>query len=166
MGFASGDMAEFISKPSFRGFVFQYRHPFTPNIAAGFDLGWNVFYERKDYDTYEANNASLSGVQFRYHNEIPLYISGEYYFKPEGPLNPFAGLGIGTIYSERNTDMGVWRVVEDAWQFALKPEVGLLYMFNESAGFKLAAKYNLGFAGGDLDAQSFIAIDAGLAFGF
>ncbi len=47
VSFASGDMGEFISAPSFRGAVMEYRKAVTDNVVVGVDFGWNVFYERK-----------------------------------------------------------------------------------------------------------------------
>jgi outer membrane protein W len=165
-GFASGDMGKYIGKTSFRGILFEYRHHVTPSVQVGADIGWNVFYERKDYDTYTANTVSLTGVQYRYHNEIPMFISGEYFFTKDQPFTPYAGLGIGTIYSERETDMGLFYVNEDAWQFALRPEAGFLYELSDGLAFKLAVKYYNGFKGGDLESQSYFSVSTGFALVF
>jgi outer membrane protein len=166
MGFGTGDLGDFISNGSFRGFLFEYRYRVTPNVAAGIDLSWNVFYERMDYSTYSIDTRSLSGVQYRYSNEFPMLISFDYFFKPDSDFNPYAGLGIGTIYSLRNTDMGLYTLEEDAWHFALKPEAGFIYSFSPYIGFKLGAKYYHGFKAGDLESQSYISISSGLAFKF
>jgi hypothetical protein len=39
-----------------------------------FNLGWNVFYEDKAFDTYTSGTESLSGRQFRYSNHIPMLL--------------------------------------------------------------------------------------------
>ncbi len=45
------------------------------NIGVGVSVGWNVFYEELDYDTYTLDNVSLSGKQWRYSNHIPILAS-------------------------------------------------------------------------------------------
>jgi hypothetical protein len=166
IGIPAGDLNSYISKPSFRGFLFEYKHNISEDISAGLDLGWNVFYERKSYDTYTVNEASLSGVQYRYSNEFPMLISFDYTFMPGNKVQPYASLGIGTIYSLRDTDMGIYRLEEDVWHFAIKPEVGMILNLSDIVGFKLAAKYYNGFAAGDLKTQGYFSISSGLAFRF
>ena len=164
ISFSSGDMGDFISSPSFRGVLLEYRNAVTDNVLVGVDLGWNVFYEKKDYDTYTSGTVSLSGIQYRYQNEIPILISAEYLISSVNPLKPYVGLGIGTMYSERSTDMNLYRLEENPWHFALKPEIGLLYELSLSTSFKLAAKYYHGFKSGELENQGYFSISAGLAF--
>ena len=154
IGFASGDMGSFISAPSFRGALVEYRS----------DVGWNVFYEKKDYDSYSRGTEAISGIQYRTQNEIPILVSADYFLSVENSLKPYVGLGIGTMYSERSVDMGQFRWKENPWHFAIKPEVGLLYELSFNTSFKLAAKYYNGFSAGDLDSQGYFSISAGLAF--
>ncbi len=163
MSFGMGDLGDFISAPSFRGASLQYRYAVTDNILVGVDAAWNTFYEKMDYDSYTVDTKTLSGIQYRYQNEVPILVSADYLFMPDNKLQPYLGLGIGIIYSERIVDMGVWRFEEDPWQFALKPEFGLMYEFSNSTAFKLGLKYYTGM-GGELDTQGYLTISAGFAF--
>ena len=52
IGFATGDLGDYIGQPSFRGITFDYHKMVQPNVGVGFSLGWNTFYEDKPYDTY------------------------------------------------------------------------------------------------------------------
>src|SRR5688572_2472890 len=106
IGFGTGDLGDFIGAPSFRGISLDYRRLVQPNIGVGFDVGWNVFYEAKSYGVYTIDNLSYSGKQWRYNNQMPMLFAADYYLKPGEQLNPFVGLGLGTMYSRRNTDMG------------------------------------------------------------
>jgi len=164
MGFGTGDLGEFISAPSFRGAVFEYRKAIKDNLLVGVDFGWNVFYEKKDNDSYTSGTETLSGIQYRTQNILPMLISAEYFLSTDNPLKPYIGLGIGTMYTERSTDMGQWRLKENPWSFAVKPELGLLYEMSFSTSFKLAAKYYNGFKTGQLDTQEYFSISAGCAF--
>ena len=165
MSFGTGDLGDYISAGSFRGASAQYRYAVTDNILVGMDAAWNVFYEKRDYDSYTSGTMTLSGVQYRYQNQVPLLVAADYVFMADKDFKPYIGLGIGTMYSERNTWMGIWVLEENPWQFAMKPEVGLLYNFSYGSALKLGVKYYTGF-GGDLGTQGYFTISAGFAWGF
>jgi hypothetical protein len=116
-----------------------------------------------DYDTYTIETVSLTGVQYRYSNILPMLVTGEYALTLESPLKPYVNLGIGTMYNIRSTDMGLWRVEEKTWHFALKPEIGFLYELSPAAALKVSGKYYVGFAAGGLETQSYFALSAGIA---
>ena len=164
MGFAMGDLSDYIGKASFRGAAFDYQRNMSANLSVGLEFAWSTFYEKKDYDTYTVEPFSISGIQYRYSNMFPMLLTAEYYFMPEGVVEPYFNLGIGTMYTMRETDMGVWRLSEKAWQFGLKPELGVIYDVGVNASVKLEAKYYMGFGSSKLDTQSFLAISAGMVF--
>jgi outer membrane protein len=139
VSFGTGDQGDYISAVSWRGFLMEYRTPIKNKLLAGVDVGWNVFYERKDYDTYTVGNESLSGIQYRYQNAVPILASFDYVILSENSLKPYVGLGIGTLYSERATDMKLYRLEEKTWQFALKGELGILYDLSYNTFIKFAA---------------------------
>ncbi|HOY49537.1 MAG TPA: OmpW family protein [Chryseolinea sp.] len=166
IGFGSGDMGDFISQPSFRGANFDFRKIIAPNIGVGFSIGWNTFYQSQSKDSYTSGNTTLTGKQYRYSNNVPMLASATYFIKPGEKINPFVGLGIGTIYTRRNTDMNLYTLEQEAWNFALQPEVGVLYSLNDQAAITLSGKFNQGFkAGSELtESQSFFTLNIGFAF--
>jgi hypothetical protein len=164
VSFGTGDMSDFISAASWRGFLLEYRAAINDHLFVGVDGGWNVFYEKKANDTYSVGTVSLSGVQYRYQNEVPILATADYFISSDKHLKPYVGLGIGTMYSERATDMNLYRLQENTWHFALKGEIGLLYEINYTASIKLAAKYYNGFKTGTLDNQGYFSISLGMAW--
>ncbi len=164
IGFGSGDLGDFIDKPSFRGVTLDYRKLVQPNIGIGIDIGWNVFYSEQANDVYTIENLSYSGKQYRYNNQIPALFAVDYYLNPDDPINPFVGFGLGTMYSRRNTDMGQYTLKQDAWHFAIRPEVGILYEVRPDVSFSVTGKYYMGFEAGDLDAQNYFALNFGFVF--
>lgn len=164
VSFATGDMGDFISSASWRGAVIEYRAAVNSNLLAGVDVGWNVFYEKKDKDSYTVGTETLSGIQYRYQNEVPILVSADYLISTGNALKPYIGLGIGTLYSERSTDMNIYRLEETTWHFALKGELGLLYEVSYGTSVKFAAKYYNGFKTGTLDNQGYISLSLGMAF--
>jgi len=165
IGFGSGDMGSYLGSPSFRGFTFQWQKLITDQTGVGLELGWNVFYEAKQNDTYTQGTASISGKQYRYQNQFPILVTYNYYFKPGEKLNPFVGLGAGTMHSLRNTNMSTYTLELTAWHFAIRPEVGFLYEFSDQTSAYVSLKYYNGLSAGDFDkTQSYFSLNLGFAF--
>ncbi len=164
VSFTSGDLGDFISAVSWRGAYFEYRKAIRDNLFVGVDVGWNVFYEKKNFDTYTSGVETISGVQYRYQNEVPILVSAEYFISSSNKVKPYIGLGIGTMYSERVVDMGMFRKEENPWHFAIKPEIGFLMEMSYSTALKLSAKYYNGFSSGELKNQGYFSIGIGFAF--
>jgi hypothetical protein len=163
MGIGSGDLHSFINPVSFRGFTVNYSKFVKPGVAVGFEAGWNTFYEKKSWDTYTIGNFSYSGKQYRYSNNVPLLFTASYFMNTDENLIPFAGLGIGTMYTEKRTDFGTYSFTNDAWQFAVKPELGIIFK-TDGASLSLSTKYYYGFKGGDLPSTNYFTINVGLVF--
>jgi len=158
------DLKDYIEKTSFRGFTFEYQTKVNSAVAVGVDVGYNLFYERKEYDTYYDGTAAISGIQYRYTNSIPIHLNGMYFLKEENHFNPFVGFGIGTTYTLRDTDMGLYRWEEDTWNFSLRPEAGFIYAVSASTGLKVALRYNAAFKTSELEDQSFFSLSTGVVF--
>jgi hypothetical protein len=164
MGFGTGDLGDYIGQPSFRGFNIDYRRMVQPNVGVGIDLGWNVFYDERPDDTYELGNLTYSGKQYRYNNQFPILIAADYYFQPGEQVNPFVGFGTGIMFSNRETDMGVYAFERDAVNFTIRPEVGILYEASPTVSFKVSSKYYYGFEAGDLPSQGYFTLNLGFVF--
>jgi opacity protein-like surface antigen len=164
IGFGTGDLGDYITQPSFRGFTFDYRSVVNENVGVGLEFAWNVFYQQEDFGTYTKENLSLTGKQWRYNNQLPMLVAADYYLSPGETFNPFVGLGIGTMYSRRNTDMSTYTLEEEAWHFVLRPEAGFIYEVSPDLGLSATAKYYIGFEAGDLPTQSYITLNFGVVF--
>lgn len=165
MGFPTGDLGDFISKTSFRGVTVDFRQLVKDNVGLGLSFGWNVFYEERAFDTYEIGTVALSGKQWRYSNNFPMLASFDYYMTQGQRVNPFVGLGTGVIYTRRNTDMNLYTLEQEAWNFALQPQIGIEIDNNISSSFTVILKYYNGFPAGDLEeAQSYLALNVGWTF--
>lgn len=167
VGIPVGDLSDYISNASWRGVTLDFRKMINPNIGVGFSTGWNVFYENMGRGTYTVDNQSLTGKQYRYSNHFPIYINPTYYLKPDATVNPFFSLGIGTIYTLRNTDMNLYTWEQESWGFALAPEFGVQYSLGEGTGaaFTVSGKFNHAFKAGDINtSQSFFTLNVGFSF--
>lgn len=163
LGFG-GSINDYITSTSIRGATFEYKLYPSPNVSIGIDAGWNHFYERRAYDTYTAGTLSLSGVQYRYANAVPIFATTSFYLKPGEKVNPYLGLGIGTVFMSRYIDMGQFRVTEEDWHFALKPEAGVLVNLSPDMDLVLGLRYNNAFATSDTDAISYMMFNVGFVW--
>ena len=164
-----GDSRDYIEKASFRGFGFEFGSfvDSEDKLAVGLGFAWNVLNENIDDEPFESGNLTVTGKQFRYINAFPIYINTSYYFSDqESNIKPYAGVGIGTIYKEQRTEIGVFAITDKKWHFGLLPHAGVLFALGSDAHLNLDLKYHQGFAAGGSDAISYLSINAGLHFIF
>ncbi len=164
MGFGVGDQGSYISSPSFRGMTFiDARWYLGDNVTLGGSISWNVFYENET-GTFDRDNTTVSGEQFRTINAFPLLLSSFYYWGDDGEITFYAGGGMGGYSIEKKTSMGLWAVVDDNWHFGIAPEVGVLFPMSGNASFLLSARYNHAFkTSGSIDYQYF-GVNVGFAW--
>ena len=136
-----------------------------PNLDAGVEVGWNVFYSKEDKKTYTEGTQSISGVQYRYTNAVPI-IAGARWRKTGGKTEPYVGAGLGTTSVNRSTDFGLYRIYNNTWQFCVRPEAGLIYKTSTYSGLTAGVKYYANFENDDLSAQSYFTVNVGFAFAF
>src|SRR5215211_5105855 len=82
-----GDMTNYIDKVSYRGINAELYWHIKQNFDAGVEVGWNVFNNREDKKTYTEETRSITGVQYRYVNAVPI-IAGLRWGKTGGNLQP------------------------------------------------------------------------------
>jgi len=160
-----GDLGDYNEKTSFRGLSMEFNKRVKSNVDVGVEIGWNVFYEKVDDRVYEKETVSISGVQHRYTNTVPMILGAKYYkATTNSKVEPFLGLGLGTLYVDRSTDFGLYRIATTTWQFCLRPEIGIHFKGNQGVGGFAAVKYYGAFGTSDLDGQSYVSLNLGLVF--
>lgn len=163
-----GNTAEFMKKTSLRGATVDYKFHFNDVASVGVSLGWYVFFDQRDYDTYtlKSETMSLSGMQNRYINSIPILVTANYFLMSGAKVSPFAGLGIGTTYNEAALVMGMYSLYVDSWHFTLAPELGARINLAPGVSGLLSGRYNVNFENADLDTQSYIGLNIGVMWKF
>jgi len=132
----------------------------TWNVSIPFGA-WIVFYE-KSTDTWQQPDAdgAISGTQLRDINSVPIYVNAHRYWGDEIGFRPFLGLNVGLLYSYHRLDMGMYTWNDDKWQFALAPDVGVLFPYSSFLGFA-GARYNYAFKSGNFEAQQYLEMYVG-----
>jgi hypothetical protein len=164
IGFPMGNLNDYISKTSFRGINFEFGKEVRQDLIAEIETGWNVFYQEQPDQVYTEGTASISGKQFRNTNSVPILAGAKWLLKSKNHLIPYIGVGLGTVYSERSTDFGLYRISTDAWQFCIRPELGITVNSRNGAAAMLGIKYYASFNSSALDGQSFLTVNIGLVF--
>jgi opacity protein-like surface antigen len=136
----------------------------TDNIAIGFGIGWQTFYEEVGFTTIQQESATVSGFEYRYLNSFPAHVTGTYYVDTGGNASPYIGLGIGTIYNIRNRDLGLFTVEDNVWHFSFRPEAGIKYDFSYTFAMRLNVRYVQGFNTNEIDGQNYVAVGLGFVF--
>jgi hypothetical protein len=145
------DTADFIKDTSYRGMSLEGRKWQGDNLTVGFMLGWNVL-DQKLFTTenVEGPNASvdITGTQYRYINSFPVLAGVHMYLGRWGLTRLFAGAMGGGYVVERRTELGLFAVESQKWQWGVAPEVGVLLPL-ETSVFFISARYNHAFENGD-----------------
>src|ERR1700743_475058 len=125
IAFPIANLHNYISNVSFRGINMEFYKRVAPQVHAGIEAGWNTFYQHVDSKAYTEGTTTITGVQYRYTNSAPLLIGVRYYSAPDKnkPRAYIAG-ALGTLYVNRSTDFGLYRITNETWQFLLRPELG------------------------------------------
>lgn len=157
-----GKTADFSNNISPRGVDFEVQRFINEELSVGFNIGWNLFREKIPEETFYYDDLTITGVQFRYSNIVPLTLVVKKYFTGEGDYLPYLGFGLGTSYNEKRNDIGVFSLTDDKWLFNIAPEIGMLYDMNYKSWISVKLKYNYGVKSGEFPAQSFISLGVGI----
>jgi hypothetical protein len=160
--------ANFIDRVSWRGLGLEAGLFLNDQVTVGVAVNWSVFYANAGRQTVTEDNLTLTGNLFRYNNVVPVYAIGRYNFQRSNQqtLVPIVGLGVGGLYSRRETQMGLFAIDTRNWQFGLFPEVGFMYATEIGVGLFVSARYNYGFRSADLPTTSYLGLNVGTAFVF
>ncbi len=154
---------KFIDATSWRGFGFEGRSMIRDRISVGLGFDFNRYSQTHSMLTASAGNGgTISGPVYRYADQFAIKALLHAYFSG-GPLRPYAGLGIGGVWSYSYSQVADLGVADDGFDFILSPEVGLTFTLAKgasSAGVNLAVRYNYTTADFQqvTDAQSFAVV--------
>ncbi len=167
MGFTMGETNDFISAPSFRGLSIDGRGFVTNSLTVGSSISWNTFYESDGTVTNDVGNTGvINGYNRKYINTMPLMVNSHYYFA-QSTIMPYAGISVGTMYIDERNYMGIYYIQNNAWHFALAPELGIIYPFgNGNTGINANIKYNWAAQTKDTPTYSYLTFNIGLSYVF
>ncbi|MDB4582693.1 hypothetical protein N9164_06045 [Draconibacterium sp.] len=159
-----GETADFTNNFSPRGVDFEVNRFIKEDLSVGFVIGWNVFREKISGETFEYNDLTITGTQFRYTNVTPLNVNVKKYFSiaEDSGISPYAGFGLGTNYAKQTNEIGVFSLTQDKWQFNMAPEIGMLYDISRNNVLSLKVKYIYSPKAGDFPSTSYLSFGIGI----
>jgi hypothetical protein len=162
VAFPFSSTKEFADQVSWRGAALDVDRLVNDNLAIGLGFSWSTFVEKESDSYYEGNNLLLHGTQVRYINTVPLLARFSYY-KPLDVVDTYFTLGVGTTWQELRREIGTFAFTGSYWQFALAPEIGVLFPVGNT--FMTAkVRYLHSFETSDAPALSYLAIGLGFAW--
>ena len=156
-----GETADFTNGFSIRGIDFEVNKFLMEDLSLGFVVSWNIFREMISGETFEYEDLTLIGTQFRYTNTTPLNVNVKKYFARE-EASTYIGFGIGSMYAKQTNEIGVFSLNEDKWLFNVAPEIGLVYDFNRNNVVSFKLKFNYSPKAGDFPSISYLSFGIGL----
>ena len=163
VGIPFSDTKEFTKQASWRGLSLDFDRFVGDNLAIGMGFSWSTFVEKEADSYYEMERILIHGTQVRYINNIPLMARISWY-QPLDVLETYFTLGVGTAWQEPRREIGLWSFSDSYWQFALAPELGILFPVGMSYG-SLKVKYTHAFeTSGGAPTLSYLSLGVGFAW--
>jgi len=131
VAFPFSSTKEFTDQVSWRGVGLDVDRFLTDNVAVGFGVSWSTFVEKESDSYFDSNLMLIHGTQVRYINNVPLLARFSYY-TPLDVMDVYGTLGIGTTWQEMRREIGTFAFVDSYWQFALSPELGMIFPVGNS----------------------------------
>jgi len=150
IGVPLAETKEFADQVSWRGLALDFDRFVSSNFAIGMGFSWSTFLEKESDSYYEINNGLAHGTQVRYINTIPLLARFSWYKQlTSSEMSLFGTMGVGTLWQETRREIGTFAFVDDYWQFALAPEVGMIFPVGYSSSITAKIRYMHGFGTSD-----------------
>ncbi len=138
-----GDFNKWIAPASFLGFSASGRYFLVDGFGLGWYIGYNNYYEKDSYETYDFDGGAISASHYKYTFMVPFKLDILYHYKPAALISPYIAVGIGGTYNENRLLVQEYDSYENTWDFLLSPELGVLIHFDKGSnwGVRLGANY-------------------------
>jgi hypothetical protein len=154
MSLGVGDMGDYISATSFRGFTFDGRGFISDQFSMGGLFTWSTFYEK------------LGGATVIEGNAFPMQLTAHYYTSDDPySTRAYLGGGIGAYKINKRTNIGTYAFEDRYWHFGISPEVGVLIPINMDTKFNISLKYHYAFKTKNSIDYSWLGLNVGFAWG-
>lgn len=158
-----GKTKDYVEDMSWRGFGFGFSKFVNDNVSVGLDISWSTYNKLIKNETFYYDNLTITGTQNKYINTVPVHATvlgylGEDLFKFT------VGMGIGTSWTEKITDIGTFSIIDSKWQFSFAPEVGVIYPITDHIAPYFKVKYYYSTKNKDFESVSHLNFIIGFTF--
>ena len=116
----------YITKSSYRGGKFEYRHLFQKKFSVGLAVNWATYeqyFNRQTFEDEAGDNAVTSDFLAQTY-QIPITATFHYYLEGGKMIKPFVGIGIGGQSLMQSLYYNVYVSEDNNWGFVVRPEIG------------------------------------------
>lgn len=164
VGIPMGETADYIDEASFRGVALTADYFLDDDWSLGLSTGLQTFYQELGSVTYQEDNLTISGIEYRYVNMIPAIVMAKYHLNRFAIITPHFGLGAGFHWVAQRTEFAGFQFQENAFRLGLQPQAGVGVELSPSTDLIFNTTYHHSFESSDLRAHSFLALQLGLRF--
>lgn len=126
---------DYIDQISLRGIKLGYREMINERFFGGVDFTNYTYSTHQPRQTYSNGTSAVTTDLFNYAYAYGLTLSGEYFFKIEQRIMPYAGLGFGASYINYRQFYNVYSSQSDSWGVLIRPQFGVLLRLKESSNW-------------------------------
>lgn len=142
VGVPTGSFRDLVSKTSANGWEAGVLYNITDQIAAGFQTGFQDYYQKYPRQVYHGEAGDISAVISNSVQVIPLLLKGKYSFSETGVVRPYAALGLGGSLVQYAKYYGQFSDAHSGFGFTAQPEVGVQIPVGRSVMIGVGAAYN------------------------
>jgi len=136
--------ANYLNSASLAGANLDFRHFINNKFSLGVAWHWNTFEEYlspRVFENPEGSRAIFTDAVPQVY-VMPMLLKAHYYFDGGKNMKPYAGLGLGAQYARQQVFYNIFVTDVHNWGFAARPEVGLMYKFDNATG---GLHFNVGY---------------------
>jgi opacity protein-like surface antigen len=122
---------EFAEGATARGARLGYRELIGPKTAIGLDLTMATYDKYIPRQTYYSPGSAFTTDFTHIVNTWGATLSGEYMFREEKRVMPYAGIGVGVAYNNYKVFYNIFSEVDNAFGVLVRPRVGTWVRFND-----------------------------------
>jgi hypothetical protein len=134
---------EFVGSPTPLGARFGYRELINPKFVVGVDLTMATYDEYIPRQTYYSPGSAMTTDFTHLVNSWGATLSGEYLFREDKQLMPYAGFGAGIAYNNYQVYYNIFSAADNAFGFLARPRVGAWLKFSQRSSWGLNASIHL-----------------------
>ncbi len=159
----SDETREFVDGFSWRGGTIDIERGATDYIAIGASFGWHVLSE-ENTKTSVFPDGAISGRALRHVNSVPLMVTGKIALGSRDGIQPWFGVGGGTVWIESRTESGALAAEDTNWHRIAMGEAGLRIPRDSGATITLSARYQRAFETKGLE-REYVTFSVGYLLG-
>lgn len=160
---------DYVNQISARGVKLGYREMINERFFAGLDLSSSSYTLHKPRRTYTNGTSAITTDLFNYQYTYGIAAAGEYYFKIDQRIMPYAGFGLGASYIKYAQFYNVYTNQSDSWGVLLRPHAGVQIRWKDDSKWALQTAIHYDYSSAkskDFELGSFnsMGIQVGLVF--